>query len=322
MNTAKQEIIPLRIPVPIPLKYVNVYLCHASDGWRIIDTGLDTQEAREIWQQSLKQHNIAFQDIVEIIITHFHPDHIGLAGWLHEKTGAPVRISEVGKQTVPWLWSPEQPQASALHEFFIGYGMPAEQAQDLKQHMIDFMKYISPLPPLTAIKPGEALSLAGEEAFIAIDTPGHCDGHLAFLGEKTGRLIAGDQILMKISPNVSLWPNFDPHPLQSFITSLKELRQLPISQVFPGHGPIFTEVKQRIDQLLDHHEERLQEVYDIVKTNGATTAYRICMQLFSHRQLDLHQLRFAMAEGLAHLIYLEEQGSVERNADHLFVVRE
>lgn len=304
--------ISLSIPVPVPLKYVNVYLVKSPEGWKIVDTGMNTVEARETWQRAFAELNLTPGDIKEIILTHYHPDHLGLAGWLHEITGAAVRISETGKRAAEYIWQPEQPQARETTEFFLTHGMPEEECKDIEDHMIDFMKYITTLPPLTPIRKGEKMMLAGDEVHIALDTPGHCDGHFSFIGEDSRMLIGGDQLLLKISPNVSLWPGMDPNPLQSYIDSLKELRELSISKVYPGHGPVFTEVNERIDELLHHHELRLEEIIGYLKEGGAQSAYQICRKLFSNRKLDLQQLRFAMSEALAHLVFLEKEQLVQR----------
>ncbi len=304
--------ISLSIPVPVPLKFVNVYLLKSAEGWKIIDTGMNTQEAREVWQHAFAELKLAPTDIKEIILTHYHPDHLGLAGWLHDITGATVRMSVAGKKAAEYIWQPGQPQARETTQFFLAHGMPQEECQAIEDHMIDFMKYITPLPPLTPIEKGGKMTLAGEEVHVALDTPGHCDGHFSFFGEDSRALIGGDQLLLKISPNVSLWPGMDPNPLQSYIDSLKELRDLSISKVFPGHGPVFSEVNERIDELLHHHDLRLQEIIGYLKEDSAQTAYQICRKLFRHRKLDLQQLRFAMSEALAHLIFLEKEQQLQR----------
>ncbi|MBO8170345.1 MAG: MBL fold metallo-hydrolase [Bacillaceae bacterium] len=319
MTKDEQYYVQIPVPVPIPLKFVNVYLLKAEDGWRIIDTGLNTREGKETWNRAFSELGIQPEkDIVEIILTHYHPDHLGLAGWLHELTGAPVRMSEPGKKAALYIWDPAQPQAKETAEFFTRHGMPEHETRDIEQHMIDFMRFMTPLPPIKEIRNGEKLTLTVGEEHLPILTPGHCDGHFAFLGEKSGLFIGGDQLLQKISPNVSLWPNMDPNPLQSYITSLKELKELPIRKVFPGHGRIFTEAKERIDELLHHHDERLEEVLGYLK-EGEQTAYEICRKLFSHRELDLHQLRFAMSEALAHLVYLEKENQIRREDDGTLV---
>lgn len=309
-------IVQIPVPVPLALKNINVYLFRGSDGWRVIDTGLDTQQARELWMQAFAQLKINPQrDIAEIILTHYHPDHLGLAGWMQQLTEAPVRMSPVGIAAVDTMWKNFREQALLTNEFFANYGMPLEQTASIEQHMVNFMRYISPLPELTVLKDRDTIALNDGLFYTALDTPGHCDGHLAFYSEKTGDMIAGDQILLKISPNISLWPNFDPNPLQSYIRSLKELSTLDIRTVFPGHGRIFTTGTERVQELLLHHEERIEEIVGYFQQDEALDGYQVCMKLFGHRDLDLHQVRFAMSEALAHLVYMETQELLKRETD-------
>jgi glyoxylase-like metal-dependent hydrolase (beta-lactamase superfamily II) len=314
MVAQAESMIQVKIPIPIPLKTVNTYLCQTHDGWVIIDTGLDTPSARETWMNAFRENNIDFtNEVRQIVITHYHPDHIGLAGWLHQITGAEVLISSEGKRASEKVWLNHRQNAETISSFFMIHGMPLHDGNEIKTHMEDFMKYLSPLPDMSEIEEGYLLELKGG-TYRAIHTRGHCDGHFVFYDENFGFLIGGDQILDKISPNISLWPTFDPNPLQSFIDSLQALKPLPIHRIFPGHGPIITQAQMRIEQLLQHHHERLEEIVSYLKQDGNQTAYQICRKLFHSRQLDLHQLRFAMAETLAHLVFLEFEGKVKRDA--------
>ncbi len=312
MVTKSQTIIRVEIPVPIPLKFVNCYLCKSSNGWVIIDTGMDTVKARQAWLDVFENNRIDYRKgIHKILITHYHPDHIGLAGWLEHLTGADVLISAEGKIAAQNVWSNYRQNSKRVSKFFLTHGMPPNEVDDIETHMNDFMKYISPLPHFTTIDVGEEIEITEGNKYSALNTPGHCDGHFVFYEKMSGILIGGDQILDKISPNISLWPDFDPNPLQSFIDSLIALKKLRIELVYPGHGPILTSAEPRIDQLLKHHEERLTEIVSYVIL-GYQNAYAICRKLFENRQLDLHQLRFAIAETLAHLVFLEEQGRLQR----------
>jgi glyoxylase-like metal-dependent hydrolase (beta-lactamase superfamily II) len=138
-------------------------------------------------------------------------------------------------------------------------------------------------------------------------TPGHSDGHACFYHEKNGLLLSGDHLLPKISSNISLWPHSHPNPLDNFLTSLRENHRLNVSLVLPAHGDCFSNVQQRVSELQEHHRERL-ELMKRIASRGATV-YQVCREVFGDR-LSLHEIRFAMTETLAHLVYLEKRGEL------------
>jgi glyoxylase-like metal-dependent hydrolase (beta-lactamase superfamily II) len=127
-------------------------------------------------------------------------------------------------------------------------------------------------------------------------------------------MFCGDHVMPHISPNVSYFPGIDEDPLHSFLSSLEELKKLPVKLAYPGHREPFTNWKERIDQLLHHHQQRLQWFLDFLVE--PCTAWQCCQRLFGN-QLSIHQLRFALSETLAHLIFLEKQGKIKRDGDQI-----
>src|SRR5262249_31558650 len=144
-------------------------------------------------------------------------------------------------------------------------------------------------------------------------TPGHSDGHMAFYCADERLLLCGDTVLIKITPNISLWPHGRPDPLADFLRTLDDLGQLEVDLALPGHGPLIAAFHQRLGELRAHHDERLKAVEQATEA-GATT-FAVCTRIFPTDQLTAHQIRFAMAETLAHLEYLVGIGRMER-VDH------
>jgi glyoxylase-like metal-dependent hydrolase (beta-lactamase superfamily II) len=135
--------------------------------------------------------------------------------------------------------------------------------------------------------------------------------HLVFYCAEDRLLICGDAVLIKITPNVSLWPHGQPDPLADFLRSLDTLSALDVGLALPGHGPLIHAFEQRLDELRAHHHQRLEVVESAVEAGA--TAFAICARVFPTTVLSPHQLRFAMAETLAHLEYLVGVGRLERN---------
>jgi glyoxylase-like metal-dependent hydrolase (beta-lactamase superfamily II) len=246
-------IFQIKLPVPFPLKFVASYLVEDRDGWTVIDPGFDYPPAREIWGRGAAEVGLDLErDLARIIVTHLHPDHIGLARWLEERSGAPVWMLEGEIENARRVWDP----ARVLH------------------------------------------------------TPGHSDFHFILHDERRRLLFAGDHLLLEITPNIGLWTYTAPRPLRRYLDSIASLRDLDVDLVFPGHGPLFHDLEGRVDELLAHHEERLSVMLAALDGKPATP-FEVARRVFPEDLTD-HQLRFALAETLAHLEHLEWDGYVEQ----------
>lgn len=312
-----EQIYRIPIPVPFPMKYVYCYLIEGSQGWDLIDTGLNYAAAREAWQQAFTQLRIEPQSIRAIYLTHFHPDHFGLAGWLQQWTGAPVYLSSEDLQMVNRVWGAESIQAKRIRELYLQHGVPQELALQIMEQMEHLNKHVHPLPVITPMVEKEVVF--GEETWQVIHTPGHSDGHLCFYHAGERLLLAADHILAKITPNISLWPGCRPNPLDDYLHSLEKMVGLDVERVLPAHGAIVTNLAQRIQEMIVHHEERLAYMYELAREGR--TAYQVADATFSHKELTPHQWRFAMAETLAHLEYLVAAGRLMKTETEIIVYR-
>ncbi|WP_246096247.1 MBL fold metallo-hydrolase [Paenibacillus sinopodophylli] len=297
----------IRVPVPFSLKWVNSYLISEDEGYTLIDPGLKTDEAIHVWEAVLHQNRIKWTDISRVVLTHQHPDHYGLAGYVQEKSGAPVYMTSAAHAYAVRLWGEESGFSQQLQLLYEEHGMPLQDREAIADNLDTFVSMVTPQPQVQFIEAGGTLSLGGLN-WQLIDAPGHANGQLCFYQSERKWMICGDQVLPHITPNVSVVPGEDGDPLEAFLQSLRELQSFDVLFAFPGHRDPFAEFEGRIDELLQHHERRLAQMAALL-SEEPRTAYGLCGVLFGTRlNGNAHQLRFAMSETIAHLVHLERKG--------------
>ncbi|HSK99739.1 MAG TPA: MBL fold metallo-hydrolase [Rubrobacteraceae bacterium] len=296
----------LKLPVPFPLKFVASYLVEGGDGWTVIDPGFDYPPAREVWEAEAARMGLDLdRDVKRIIVTHLHPDHIALARWIQERSGAPVWMLEGEIANARHVWDPARGTGD-----FVRYMMRNGMDPDTAGATAGTTRLGIRIPErLFALRPGEVIELGDSEARV-VHTPGHSDFHFVLHDERRRLLFAGDHLLLHITPNIGLWTYTAPRPLERYLDSIRGLRGMEVDLVFPGHGPLFHDLDGRIDELVLHHEERLSVMHGAFAGEPAT-AFEIARRVFPDELSD-HQLRFALAETLAHLEYLTDDGRAER----------
>lgn len=314
----------LRMPLPFALDHINLWLLADGDGWAAVDCGLGTDATRNLWRQIIA-NDLNERAVRQLVVTHCHPDHIGLAAWLCERFGL-----------IPWMTYPEYVHAHAVYNRVAGTDVAAlyalHQRHGLDPQRLDALKlrddhYRRGVPALPAayrrIKDGEHVTI-GEDAWRVITGHGHSPEHAALYCERPGVLISGDMLLPRISTNVSVWP-MEPEsdPVGEFLDSIDRFAELPPDTlVLPSHGLPFYGAHQRIAQLRHHHALRLERL--VSACDRPRTAAELLPEMFD-RPLDGHQLAFAMGETIAHLNHLRNRGALERVNDaagtHRFVRR-
>ncbi|MEK5061556.1 MULTISPECIES: MBL fold metallo-hydrolase [unclassified Paenibacillus] len=301
----QEGIIQVKITMSFPLRWVNSYILRGDDGVTIIDPGPRSPVTEAEWDKVWSELAIhPKHDIKQIVLTHHHPDHYGLSGWMQEQSEASVWMSKRAHAEAQYMWGEAADINDQLPDFFRAHGMTEEWAQQLRPHLESFDSEVLPAPMVSYIE-GERFDMAGRH-FSVIETGGHAPGHLSFYEESTGIILCGDAVLPQISPNVSLLPGSDEQPLRHFIEGLHQLSGLKVSRAFAGHRHPFTGFESRIQGLLKHHEERLDEMEGMLQ-EGEKTAFEVCVKLFGTK-FGIHQMRFAMAETLAHLDELVRLG--------------
>jgi glyoxylase-like metal-dependent hydrolase (beta-lactamase superfamily II) len=315
-----------RIPVPLPfaLRSANIYLL--ADGpaeWTLVDAGLGLTTDESALLAGLAFAGITMAQISNLILTHCHPDHIGLSGPIHAASGAPVYMLDGEAHTMYQVWGQEAGGANeALAAMYLANGMTPDQVASGRQSP-NRTRSILKLPPPKSIVPledGAELRL-GNRSYQIIWTPGHSDHHLCLLRDDQV-FIAGDHILPGITPNIGRYPHGRPDPLRDYFWGLERVRDLPVRLVLPGHRLPFVALAERVDELEAHHRERSEAIYALLA--GAEplgmSAAGIAQSLFGKRLRTSDDLRFAFAESLAHLEYLCSEGRAATHQDNEQIV--
>lgn len=297
----------IRVPLPMapPLRWVNSYMLRGPEGITIIDPGPRTAETEREWSLALRQLDIAPGDVAQIMVTHHHPDHYGLAGYLQSITGAAVRMSRRAYEETQLMWGKDSVMNEELPRLFRRHGMPPVWSGQLPPHLRSFFSQVTPAPEVDFIREGEAVVMGGR-CWLPLESAGHAPGHLSFYDPERKLMFCGDAVLPQISPNISFLPGSDPQPLQSFLTSLERFASYEVRIAFPGHRHPFEHFPERVHMLLEHHEERLARIEGLLRPRPQT-GFEVCAALFG-TDLGIHQMRFAMAETLAHLVELVRRG--------------
>jgi glyoxylase-like metal-dependent hydrolase (beta-lactamase superfamily II) len=290
----------VKLPVPFPLGFVSVYLVGGDDGWTLVDAGYDYPPAREAWEAgALAAGCDLSRDVARIVVTHFHPDHVGAARWLQEVSAAPVSMMEAEIPFARRLW--ESPDAGPFVALLVRHGMPPEMAETAAGAMRGGLRLPEEILPLRI---GEKVPMGGGSARV-VHAPGHADHQLVLHDEGRRILYAADHAMLGITPNVGIWPETEPHPLARYLESLASMRGLEADLVLPGHGPVFGDLDGRISELMAHHAERLDAMR--AEIEAPASAYGVSRRLF-RGALTVHQRSFALAETLAHLDHLALEG--------------
>lgn len=307
----------LRLPLPFQLNHINVWLLEdrMTDGgpaWTLIDTGVASSLTRGIWEQVAAEFMRGWP-IRQVIVTHFHPDHIGLADWLCRRFDAPLRMTRTEWLLARMLSLDSSDEiAEAGRRFYGAMGLENETLSALTVRGNAYARGV-PMVPATFDRLADGRTLRiGDRDWTVITSGGHSPEHACLYSPDDGVLIAGDMVLPRISPNVSVWPA-EPFadPLAEFLGGLARLRTLRADTlVLPSHGDPFSDLRGRIDELTRHHADRLDEAVGFC-AEGARTIADITRLMFN-RTLDTHQMSFAAGEALAHLNHLERQGRLSR----------
>jgi len=294
------------MPLPFALEHINLWLLADGDGWTIVDCGFGTDETRALWQKIFAEQ-LDGKPVARVVVTHFHPDHCGLAAWLAEYWGAPVHMTEPEFAAArAWYEARGLHRREAQQTLFQLHGLLTADA--LPAHRKNLFKRGVPELPATIMPlvDNQRLRVNGRE-WRVVAGYGHSPEHAALYCAELGVLIAGDMVLPRISTLVSVQAATpDGDPLGSFLDSLTRYAELPADTlVLPSHGLPFYGLRERVDALKQHHAARLAE---LVAACGTPQTGAQMMPVVFKRVLDAQQTMFAMGETLAHINYLHQRG--------------
>ena len=304
----------IRMPLPFALDHINLWLIEDGDGWTVVDTGYGVEATWQIWERHL-EGVMAGRPVKDIVVTHYHPDHLGSAAWLVARTGAPL-----------WMTTAEFLSGHAAHDdtagfdratgidFFARNGLDVDRMPERLRSGNGYRRGVPEIPrTYRRMMHGDRIGIGGRDWEVIV-MYGHAPEQATLYCEELNVLISSDQVLPRITSNVGVWGNQpEGNPLAQFLASLGRLAHLPADTlVLPSHERVFHGLHRRIEELHEHHAARLERLLA-----GCERPISACdaLPLLFKRKLDDHQMMFAMGESIAHLHYLHAQGSVRREVD-------
>jgi glyoxylase-like metal-dependent hydrolase (beta-lactamase superfamily II) len=313
--TLAPGILWMRLPLPMKLDHVNVYALDDGDGWTVVDTGFDSRRARAIWERLLSGP-LGGRPVTRVLVTHHHPDHIGLAGWF-QSMGAELLTTRTA-----WLLArmlvldvEEVPKPESL-AFWRAAGMDAAlYAKRAAERPFNFADIVATLPlGYTRIAEGDRLHLGGRIWRVRIGH-GHAPEHATLWAEEEALILGGDQLLPSISPNLGVYatePNAD--PVGDWLESCESFRPhaRPDHLVLPGHKLPFTGLPLRLTQMIENHHGALERL--LAHLAEPRTAAQCFAPLFK-REIGEAEYGLALVEAVAHLNHLLRTGQATRRRD-------
>lgn len=315
----------IRMGLPFALDHINLWLMRDRqpdaagamvDGWTVVDCCIDSATTRAQWEQ-IFANSLEGLPVLRVIVTHMHPDHIGLAHWLCERWKVRLWISATDynvARTAVYDRSGFGGEANA--DFYALHGMQDEEFLQHVRARASYFPTLVPALPTTfrRLMDGDIVEIGGR-TWQCISGYGHAPEHNALYCSELSVLISGDMVLPRISTNVSVHAaEPEANPLRLFLQSLLRYLELPAETlVLPSHGKPFTGLHERILQLQDHHRDRIAEI--VGAAQGRALSAADVLPIMFKRKLDSHQLTFAMGEALAHLHLLWFEGNLIRVLD-------
>lgn len=302
----------LRMPLPFRLDHINLYLLRHGHGWVVVDTGLNTAQSREVWERVFVE-TFDGAPILAVIVTHFHYDHSGLAGWLADRFQCPLYMSFGEYQSIfvkpP---SPDQPSWE-FDQFYRRCGLDQAQIEDFRPMLREMTHEITAPASFRRLRDDDLLRI-GERRWRVVMGAGHSPEHACLYSEDDGLLLAGDQVLPRITSSVSVnVTEPEANPLGEWLASLRRFRRLPDTVlVLPAHERPFHGLHHRLNQLQQHHDVHLEALVAALTEPRTVLELRPVIFPTVRGSLDL---LMATGETLAHLNFLRDEGVLTRTLE-------
>ncbi|HPT68722.1 MAG TPA: MBL fold metallo-hydrolase [Syntrophomonas sp.] len=301
----------IRQIMPYPLGETNVFLTESTDGWSVIDVGVDIDSTRRTWEQAVKEIGISLKQIKHIYITHCHPDHLGAARWLQQCCDAPVyMLREEIKRARQYIFLDQanfrELYRQAIIKEIIENKFPADKFEELIE---DWYAEVRPLylepAEILPLDVGDKIDLGGN-SFKVMSAIGHSDGQCMFWSEQCKQLFVADVMTTSGYLHFTDWPNTSQqNPLGNLFNLFAQLKAMEIERTFPGHGPIITDLNYQIDKLIAKHHKVLDKIQSAV--TSPISAGELYPQLYNLPDY-VHGHRVTIGETLGYLNYLVSKG--------------
>ena len=306
-NTAVIGVYQVTMPIPFPLKEVHAYLIDTGGEWVMMDAGFPSEDALAVLKPEVERICGGPERVHTAFISHYHPDHCGLAGWL-EAAGTRVVVHERDWPNVERMGSdePVNPEEYGGSPFA---AIAAETNFSFEQMRHETQRARFPLTRPHLVQGGETITVGGR-SFELIWTPGHTEGHICVFERATNTIFTGDHMLARITPHIGMWRNNGDSPLHRYEESLALIEQLAPARALPAHEAPIEDVPERARELREHHENRRQDILNVMSPQ-ARPALDIAKDVFHGREGGM-QTFLALSETLAHLEALVIEGLAGR----------
>jgi glyoxylase-like metal-dependent hydrolase (beta-lactamase superfamily II) len=305
----------VRMRLPMQLNHINLWLLEESDGWTVVDTGINDQSTKDAWE-TLFTGAMGARPVKRVIVTHLHPDHVGLAGWLTQRFGVSLWMTRTDYllcRTLVADTGREAPEESV--RFYRAAGFAESAIEEYKARFGFFGRGVYRLPQAyRRMQEGERIEI-GERLWQVVVGRGHAPEHACLWCEKDGLFISGDQILPRISSNVSVFPTEpDGNPLQDWLDSCARLRDLlpDDALILPSHNEPFRGAGLRLTELVNEHEQNMEKL--LARCAEAKRAVDVFPVLFRSR-ITSGNYGMATGESIAHLNCLIARRQLRRWSD-------
>jgi glyoxylase-like metal-dependent hydrolase (beta-lactamase superfamily II) len=308
-----EGILWLRLPLPMALDHVNVYALADAAGWTLIDTGMNSRKTRDIWETALAGP-LAGKTVARVLLTHHHPDHVGLVGWFQD------RGAELLTTRTAWLYArmltldvQDRPSAESLQFYQRAGTSPEMLAKRANERPFNFADMVAPMPlGFARVEEGETLTLGGRRWRVRLGQ-GHAPDHITLWSEVDELVIGGDQLLPGISPNIGVYPTEpEADPLTEWLEATA--RFVPHARedqlVLPGHKLPFTGLPFRLQQMAENHDQALERLLGHLHEPETAAG---CFPALYKRPIGEGEYGLALVEAVAHLNCLLRRGQVCRS---------
>jgi glyoxylase-like metal-dependent hydrolase (beta-lactamase superfamily II) len=314
MTNPAPGIFTVTLPIPFELESVNVHLVQLDQGFLLVDSGLETGECFDALESGLAERGLGWRDIRLLLLTHLHPDHIGLSWKILELSGARLLMHRIEAEHLALV--ARDNRSPFFSRAMRSAGVPVDMEARIDRAVRDGRGRFRAHEPHRVLEGGERIPVLGG-ALEAVWTPGHSPGHVCLYSREHRYLISGDHLLEAITPNISWHPGED--MLASYLESLARIEPLDVDWVLPSHGPPFRGHRERIRATADHHAERCGVILAHL-SREPMTGHELAELMWQPKLSPFHH-HFAVLEVLAHLEYLERRGRVAaaaRNGEALY----